>query len=144
MIILLLNLLNANIKPMQIFENKKMKTKDMVIVFIAIVILSGFPMWVVNYDQYTNLPWISFSSILIAALCAGILAYNTVHRKSKLILYVVAAHLIALIIKIVIDCMKDPTDHNLFPFEVAFFFIVDMICCLALVLLARLIRVGQA
>src|SRR6478735_1023958 len=94
MIILLLTLLNENSKPMQIFENKKMKTKTKVIVFIVIVILTGTPMWVVDYGQYANNNLIPFSGVIIAAVCGGILAYNTVHKKSKLILFVIGAHLL--------------------------------------------------
>ena len=122
---------------MQIFENKKMKTKTMVIVFIVIVMLTGTPMWVVDYGQYANNYRIPFSGVIIAAVCAYILAYNTVHKKSKLTLYVIAAHQLAFLIKVYIDCLEDPTNHNLLPFEMLILLVLDAICCLGLVLLGR-------
>jgi hypothetical protein len=122
---------------MLIFENKKMKIKTMFIVFIAIVILTGTPMWVVDYNQYANNGLIPFSGVVIAAFCAGILAYNTVHKKSKLTFYVIAAHMVAFLIKVFIDCSKDPTNHNLLPFEMLILLVLDTICCLGLVLIGR-------
>lgn len=117
-----------------------MDGKSKIIVFIAMVILTGIPMWSVDYNQYSNNSMIAFSSVAIAAVCAGILAYKTVHRKRNLILYITGAHMLSLLIKVLIDCREDPTNHNLFPIELLFFFIADTLCFLVVIFIVRVLE----
>jgi hypothetical protein len=79
---------------------------------------------------YSN---ISFN---VCAISAGILTYISKHKKREIILVTIAAHQIAFFIKDYIDCIPDPTNHNLVPFEILVHLIFDVVLCLLAVLLA--------
>jgi peptidoglycan/LPS O-acetylase OafA/YrhL len=111
---------------MTIFWDKKMDLKMKVIIFIVIVIISGLPMWLSTYTQYLNHLWITGLSTLLCAICAGIIAFKTNHKKRKIVFYVVGAHQVALLVKIVIDCIPDKTNHDLAPFEMLMLLVVDL------------------
>src|SRR5476651_623531 len=107
---------------MRIFKKTEITLKTKVIVFFAIVFITGLPLWVTSYAQYSNHNIILVLSILSSAACACIMAYKTTYRKSTIILYIAGAQQIGFLLKVCKDCNEDPTNHNLFPFEMVLLF----------------------
>lgn len=107
-------------------KNRKMNGKMKTLVFLIIVFIIGIPMWFISYSQYSKN---TFIPVAICGLCAAILAYKTVHNKWKIMLFVIAAQQVAFFIKVIIDCISDPTNHNLLPFEIIYLIIFDAIAC---------------
>jgi divalent metal cation (Fe/Co/Zn/Cd) transporter len=56
--------------------------------------------------------------VLIALLMALVRALVRWHGVSRLVAILVALALVSHVIKVVIDLQRDPTSHNLWPFEV--------------------------
>ena len=102
-----------------------MNWKQKVIVFIAIVIIAGVPSWLSTYTQYLNNTLFSMYAIAVTAISAGILAFKTKDKKRYILLYTMGAHQVAFIIKMIIDCSADPTNHNMAPFEMIILIIAD-------------------
>ncbi len=125
---------------MIIFEDHKFNWKGKIIVFLAIVIVTGIPWWISTYTQYLKNGLYSGASVIICAVCAGVLAYNTKHKKRICILIPIAAHQIAFFIKAYIDCLPDPTNHNLIPFEILGHLLVDGVLCLIIVVMAKVLK----
>ena len=107
-------------------KNRRMNDKMKTLVFLLIVFTVGFPMWFISYSEYEKN---NFIPVILCALCAAILVYKTVHNKWKIMLFVIAAHQVAFLIKVIIDCISDPTNHNLLPFEIMVLIILDAIAC---------------
>ncbi len=104
-----------------------MNWKQKTLVFIAIVIIAGIPMWLSTYTQYLNNPLFSVYAIAITSVTAGILAFKTKDKKRYILLYTMGAHQVAFIIKMIIDCNADPTNHNMAPFEMIILIIADAV-----------------
>ena len=102
-----------------------MNWKQKIIVFIAIVIIAGVPSWLSTYTQYLNNTLFSIYAIAVTAISAGILAFKTKDKKRYILLYTMGAHQVAFIIKMIIDCSADPTNHNMAPFEMIILIIAD-------------------
>jgi hypothetical protein len=105
--------------------NKKIK----VFIFIAIIFITGIPLWLTSYTQYLNNKGLIVYPLLISLVCAGILAYKTNFKKRKILLYVIAAQQVSFLIKVAIDCTHDSTNHSLLPFEMILQIIVDGVLC---------------
>ena len=102
-----------------------MNWNQKIIVFIAIVIIAGVPSWLSTYTQYLNNTLFSIYAIAVTAISAGILAFKTKDKKRYILLYTMGAHQVAFIIKMIIDCSADPTNHNMAPFEMIILIIAD-------------------
>ena len=50
------------------------------------------------------------------------------------------AHMLAFFVKLIIDTREDPTNHNLFPFEMAYYLFIDGVGSVILVLMGTYIR----
>jgi len=57
--------------------------KQKIIVFIAIVIIAGVPMWLSTYTQYLNNTFFSIYAIAITAVSAALIAGETFRIVSK-------------------------------------------------------------
>ena len=78
----------------------------------------AIPYWPVAYDKFNlmentiYLGWVGFT--IVASLAARVL---TVRPIPPTALTVTAGFLAAMILRIIVECAIDPTDHNLWPFE---------------------------
>ncbi len=107
-------------------KNRRLNGKMKTLVFLLVVLTVGFPMWLISYSQYEkNI----FIPVILCGLCAAILVYKTVHNKWKIMLFVIAAHQVAFLLKVIIDWISDPTNHNLLPFEIIILIIFDALAC---------------
>jgi len=50
------------------------------------------------------------------------------------------SHMMAFLVKMLLDWREDPTNHNLFPFEMAYYLFIDGIGSVALILIGTYIR----
>jgi len=97
------------------------------LVFAAVILVSGLPMWLTNYATYSN--YGNLFLVLGGIACAagtGVLAYYTKQPFYKIYFFIAGAHQLAFLLKVFIDGREDPTNHNLLPFEMIFLLIVDL------------------
>src|SRR5947209_4885590 len=107
----------------------RMNLKMKIIIFIAIVCLAGLPMWFTTYTQYLNNSSISYYSIGISAICGTVIGFVTIHKFFKILFFVIAAQQLSFLIKVILDCRVDPTNHSLIPFEIIILFAEDLVVC---------------
>jgi hypothetical protein len=107
--------------------NKKYTKTGKLIVFLVLVCVSGLPWWLTNYQMYINNANFSIYSVIILAIAAGYIKYKTNHGIWETLFVVMSSHQVALIIKFIKDGIEDPTNHNLAPFEMIIFLMVDFI-----------------
>ena len=90
--------------------------------FLAGFFLVGVPYWRIPYNKAT------FGNIVGGAVLTGIVALvaRVVVRARFAVLVVVVAAAVpfAVFARVVADGMRDPTSHNLWPFEVAIAWVV--------------------
>ncbi|MEO8171626.1 MAG: hypothetical protein ABI581_01030 [Sediminibacterium sp.] len=110
---------------MLLLENRKFNPKGKAFIFFLLFIASGIPWWISSYSQYLNNSIFSILSTILCAAGAGCLAYYTAYKKREIILVSMAAHQAAFLIKVLIDCIPDGSNHNLLPFEMLVFLVVD-------------------
>jgi hypothetical protein len=90
-----------------------------------LIILSGLPWWLTNYEVYTHNPYISIWSVSVIVILGGVIKYLSNHKKREIILVVLGAHQFSFLIKVYIDGFEDRTNHNLLPFEMIIFLFID-------------------
>ena len=96
-------------------------------------------MWLTDYTGYSDYASLfMFYSGIICAAGTGTLVYYTKHQTYKICLFMAAAHQLAFIGKVVIDCFEDPSNHNLFPFEMIMLFGIDLIFSFIVAAIVRL------
>jgi hypothetical protein len=110
--------------------NQKYTKQEKTKAFFLMVLFSGIPWWVTDYNTYQKKPIYTTVSFLIIAICAGYIKATSKHRKREILLAALGAHQIALIIKMVFDGLGDPTNHNLAPFEMLMILVADFVVCL--------------
>lgn len=94
--------------------------------FAIATLVAGLPIWFTSYQAFSKARVVIISEVL-TFLLAALFAYRTT-GKNKIIFFTVAGGFIsAIILKIVIDIFINPTDHNLWPFELILFLIAAFI-----------------
>ena len=90
--------------------------------FLAGFLLVGIPYWRIPYNKAT------FGSVVGGAVLIGIVALVArvvVQGRFAVLVFVVAAAVpFAVFARVVADGMRDPTSHNLWPFEIAIAWVV--------------------
>lgn len=107
---------------------------------LLILLASGLPWWLTDYRTYSLNSTNTYISIGSCFLGAFILSLFTGLSFIEKLATPLIAHLIAFVIKLVIDGLEDPTNHNLFPFEIIFYMVIDAVGCVVLIFLGGLIR----
>lgn len=125
---------------MIILLDKKLTPQSKTWLFLLLVVLCGLPMWLSSYTQYLNHLWIGGSSVLVAAAGAGWLGWKTKHTFRFILGYGLGAQVLGFTGKLIIDCIPDPTNHNLFPFEMIFFLVIDLVLISILLFLVRSLK----
>ena len=125
---------------MKLTENRLLTNKGRILFVLTGILICGIPLWVVDYQHY------QMNSIYFKASCAafGVIALLlfifTSHRFKEIFLFAAIAHVAALFIKIIQDCIPDPTNHNLFPFEIAIALIIDVAIFLPVALIMYMVK----
>ncbi len=94
--------------------------------FLLATFGTGLPIWFVNYHTYTKGMFTIISEILIFLL-AAYASFQTTAKNKAIFLIVAAGFILAIALKIVIDIFINPTDHNLWPFEMVLYMIAAVI-----------------
>jgi hypothetical protein len=96
----------------------------LLLVFLAGFLVVGVPYWRIPYNKATS------ADILVGAILIGVIALIARvvvdGRFSRTVLAVACAVPAAAMARVVVDTMRDPTSHNLWPFEVVIAFMVGL------------------
>lgn len=85
--------------------------------FAAGLFLTGIPFWRLPYNaDYLSNP-LFLSGFAALGVVTAIVAASGKVRLSQVFWTMLATFPVAVMIRVVIDTAKDPTDHNLWPFE---------------------------
>ncbi len=107
---------------------------------ILIVLACGLPWWLIDYKAYSLNSVYTYVSIGSCLLGAFLLTLFTRLSFKEVLVIALVSHLIAFGIKVLLDTIEDTTNHNLLPFEMGFYLIIDLAGCSALIGAGLLIR----
>lgn len=107
---------------------------------LFIILASGIPWWITDYATYSLSSVYTYFSIGSCLLGALILALITDLKFIEKLGIALVSHMIAFMVKLIIDTQEDPTNHNLFPFEMAFYLFFDGVGSSILILIGTFIR----
>lgn len=108
--------------------------------FLLLTLASGLPAWLSSYSAYLHNPFIAGFPILLCAIAAGWLSWTTRYSYWSLLGFTFAAHTLAFMGKVTIDCIADPSNHNLLPFEILMYLIIDFVLFSIVILLTRSLK----
>jgi flagellar biosynthesis protein FliR len=105
------------------------------------VLACGLPLWPIPYSHVSMPGNPSMTTWLLAGACAGLLA-GFLLRAEVLTptLAVAAGFVLAVLARVAVETSRDPTSHNLWPFEVVIAGGIGLMAGLAGVLTARLVQ----
>ncbi len=115
----------------------------MLATFLVLVTIIGVPFWRIPYSQ-VNLPDALLTPGLLAVVAGAVLLrVKAMVTRQSAFLAAGAAVPAAVVLRIVVETVADPTSHNLWPFEVVIASVLGMAAAGAGVLLARLLPPGR-
>jgi hypothetical protein len=92
--------------------------------FLVGFLVVGVPYWRIPYNKATSSAVMGGAVLIgVIALIAGVLIEA---RFSRVVLVLAAAVPAAVMARVVVDTMRDPTSHNLWPFELVIAFMVGL------------------
>lgn len=95
--------------------------------FAAGLLFVGIPYWSLPYNaDYLADPNLRLG-LLALALITTLLAGSAVARAKQLFWIMFAVFPLVAMIRVIVDTSKDPTSHNLWPFELVFALILSAI-----------------
>lgn len=107
--------------------------------FLVLVIIVGVPFWRIPYSQ-VNLPDALLTPALLAvAAGAVLLRVKAMGTRQSAFLAAGAAVPAAVVLRVIVETVADPTSHNLWPFEVVIASVLGLVAAGAGVLVARLV-----
>ena len=102
----------------------KSRSRGLVWSFLAGFLVVGVPYWRIPYNKATS------SAVMGGAILIGMVALITRvlidARFPRVVLVVAAAVPTAVMARVVVDTTRDPTSHNLWPFELVIAFLVGL------------------
>lgn len=94
--------------------------------FLLATLAAGLPIWFLSYHTYTKGMFTIISEVLVFLLAAY--AAFQIKDRNKIIFFTVAGgFILAVVLKIIIDILINPTDHNLWPFELILYMMAAFI-----------------
>ncbi len=108
--------------------------------FVAGFFAVGYPFWQIPYNK-VSLPNTLYGPGLIVVGLAAAMARALGRARLLSVIFVVGAAVpVAVIARVAVETTKDPTSHNLWPFEVVIAAFVGVACSLAGALVGSLPR----
>ncbi|HUO64168.1 MAG TPA: hypothetical protein VMT97_10715 [Terriglobales bacterium] len=105
-------------------ERSSRSSLDLLLVFLVGFLVVGVPYWRIPYNKATS------ANIMAGAILIGVIALIARivvnGRFSRIVLAVASAVPAAAMARVVVDTMRDPTSHNLWPFEMVIAFMVGV------------------
>ncbi len=108
--------------------------------FVAGFFAVGYPFWQIPYNKVSLPNTLYGPGLVVVGLAAAAARALGKARLLAVILVVGAAVPAAIIARVAVETTKDPTSHNLWPFEVIIAAFVGVTCSLAGALLGSLPR----
>jgi hypothetical protein len=106
--------------------------------FLAGFLVVGAPYWRIPYNKATSAAVMGGAILIgVVALIARLLVEA---RFSRVVLVLAAAVPAAVMARVVVDTARDPTSHNLWPFEVVIAFMVGLAGALPGTLIGSMFR----
>ena len=94
--------------------------------FLFALLAAGLPIWFVSYGTFTKGKLTIISEVLVFLL-ATYTSFQTKDKNKAILFTVAGGFILAIVSKIVIDVLINPTDHNLWPFELALYMMAAFI-----------------
>ena len=108
--------------------------------FAAGLLMTGIPYWLLPYNaDYFADPGVLLGFVGLAVVTA-MLAIGGIAGLGRIFWAMLAAFPAAVMIRVVVDTMQDPTDHNLWPFELIFAAVVSLVAVVPGLLIGALVR----
>jgi len=104
--------------------SNKLQRGSQATAFLAAFVALGVPYWLIPYRQ-VNLPNALLTTGLVAVPLAALLLRSFGAARVWLATAVAGSAVPAVVMaRVVFDCLKDPTAHNLWPFEMVIAFVL--------------------
>ncbi len=108
------------------------------VAMLAGCLACGLPLWPIPYSEVSMPSSPSGMTWLVLGALAGLLAGWMLRARVRTpVLAVTAGFVLAVMLRVAIETGRDPTSHNLWPFEVAIAGGIGTVAALLGVLLAR-------
>jgi len=101
------------------------------VAFVLSFLAVGIPYWLIPYNK-VNLPSAMIKPGLLVVVFAALLIRS--HRATsfwRVVSIVGASVPAAVFARVIVDGLKDPSSHNLWPFEVIIALLMGFLCALA-------------
>ncbi|HEY8509133.1 MAG TPA: hypothetical protein VIL32_12290 [Steroidobacteraceae bacterium] len=108
--------------------------------FLIGVLSAGIPYWLVPYGK-VNLPNAIMGPqlLIVGAVTLVAFMFRTAPFKKTLILFASVLPC-AVMLRVIVEGVMDPTSHNLWPFEIVIAFGVGLVCLVPAALIGSLLR----
>jgi hypothetical protein len=97
---------------------KRGELGSLVVAFLVAFFAIGIPYWVIPYGKVELPSTLVGVGLTVAALAALAVSAARLARARLAALVVGAAAPAAVLLRVIVDCSRDPTAHNLWPFEI--------------------------
>jgi len=108
--------------------------------FAAGLFLTGIPFWRLPYNGNATSDPALIVGLAGLGLVTAAMAASGVARTPQLFWTMLAAFPAAVMIRVVVETAQDPTDHNLWPFELVFAAVFSLIAVVPGLLVGALLR----
>lgn len=108
--------------------------------FAAGLLLTGVPYWRLPYNANIFADTALLIGFAGLGVVTAVLAASGVARLGKVFWAMLAAFPAAVMIRVVVDTMQDPTDHNLWPFEIVIAALFSLVAVVPGLLIGALAR----
>ena len=108
--------------------------------FAAGLLLTGVPYWRLPYNANIFADTLLLIGFAGLGVVTAVLAASGVARLGKVFWAMLAAFPAAVMIRVVVDTMQDPTDHNLWPFEIVIAALFSLVAVVPGLLIGALAR----
>ena len=108
--------------------------------FAAALFLTGIPYWRLPYNADFFSDPMMLAGFVGLAVVSAVLAASGVARPGKVFWVMLGAFPVAVMIRVIVDTAKDPTDHNLWPFELVFAAVISLVAVVPGLLAGSLVR----
>ena len=108
--------------------------------FAAGLLLTGVPYWRLPYNANIFADTALLIGFAGLGVVTAVLAASGVARLGKVFWAMLAAFPTAVMIRVVVDTMQDPTDHNLWPFEIVIAALFSLVAVVPGLLIGALAR----
>jgi hypothetical protein len=108
--------------------------------FAAGLLMTGIPFWLLPYnaDFFADLG-VRLGFVGLAVVTA-MLAIGGIAGLARIFWVTLAAFPVAVMIRVIVETMQDPTDHNLWPFELIFAAVVSLVAVVPGLLIGAIVR----